>query len=140
MKKQDKILMPVDFSECTLNTLLYAKSIAEATQAELELLYVKSKDSETKTTRQKDYKERLAEIVDKDERLKNFPVTLNVCEGERIKEIIKFHKRHKCNLIVIRPKVRTILVGNFLAPIHSISFKKSTVLSWQFHAITHINQ
>lgn len=104
MKKQDKILMPIDFSECTLNTLLYAKSIAESTQADLELLYVKSKDAETKTPRQNDYKERLAEIVDKDERLKSFPVTLNVCEGDRINEIIKFHKRHKCNLIVMGTK------------------------------------
>ncbi len=99
MIKQDKILMPLDFSDCTLNTLLYAKAITETNGAQLELLHVKEKDSEAKI--QKDYKERLADIIDQDASINNFPFTLNVCKGDRVKEIYKFHKRHKSNLIIM---------------------------------------
>lgn len=95
------ILIPIDFSECSLNALGYAADIARNNNAKLTILNVAEVDNFEDELHGNLSKEHLIELLNKDEILKDISHQFITRKGNVVKTIIRMQTKHKSDLIVM---------------------------------------
>ncbi|MEI8201477.1 MAG: universal stress protein [Bacteroidota bacterium] len=103
----EEIIVPIDFSECSINAFEHALDIAAKTKHDLELLWVKSNNSKNELI--KDKGEKIDDVVTKrfEEILKKYQPKLvsnklsyKIREGKVYKEVVTEAKEKNAFLIV----------------------------------------
>lgn len=107
-----KILIPIDFSECSKNALQYAKPLADQFQAEIELVYVSTLNNlgieglagtdlmTLRTNLKKGAKTQMSEIAVSHE-FTDDAITFHTREGRAATEIVELAKERDIDLIVM---------------------------------------
>ena len=115
-----EILIPIDFSECSLNAFEYAKQFAENCEARLHLLYVDddailmqpTTDPSFREPHERQMKERLDHLLTADEQAR-FAYVSAVRVGTAYHEIERYAIEKEVDLIVVGNLGRTV-VGDML--------------------------
>jgi nucleotide-binding universal stress UspA family protein len=103
-----KILVAIDFSECSLNALEHAISIAKKAEADIQMAFVIKPEStremftEGAQTLGSMVKDRFDEMVEKYQpQMGNQEITYKIAEGKIYKEIVKMADQKEVFLVVI---------------------------------------
>ena len=95
------ILVPVDFSDCSLNALKYAAGIAAYNSAKIYIINISDTGSLENELHGNLSVEHLAELLNKDEILKNVEHEVLIRKGNVIKKIVEYQVKLKSDLVVI---------------------------------------
>ncbi|MEM9644959.1 MAG: universal stress protein [Planctomycetota bacterium] len=118
-----KILVPIDFSDCSINALNFAKRVAAGSDAALALLYVDddpilmqpSTDQSFRDEHENKMAMKFVELLTTEER-ERFKVEMAVRCGTASHEIEKYAAEKGIDLIVIgnigRSKISKVLLGS----------------------------
>ncbi|WP_022849903.1 universal stress protein [Limisalsivibrio acetivorans] len=127
MFKPKNIIVPTDFSECSVNALRQAKEFVEQFDSEITLLYVKSKEAselplyfldddkvdEINKHMDEHIEHELVRIAKEVFGENGYKPKLEVAHGVSYEEIIKYADKTKADLIVISSKGKSAIEGFF---------------------------